>query len=144
MPLSCYYVRIVVFFPLICWGFGSKTLCTPEPYYNLEVSLKELLFALAFFYVSAVLFWVCGWFYVQPHLSITVLLSSEKQITGSQRSSKGLTFNSTASLPLWTIWTGSVCRSGTNRHSSPLIYLSCRFISSSRRPDWGARTEPPG
>lgn len=32
-----------------------------------------------------------------------------------------------------------VCCSSTNRPSSPLIYLSCRFISSSRRPDWRAK-----
>lgn len=92
MPLSCCYVRIVVFFPLICWGFCSKKLCTPEPYYKLEVSWKELLFALVF--VSAVLFWVFGWFTYNP---IWVLQCSSPL----KHKNQGLTLNSTVSLPLY-------------------------------------------
>lgn len=51
MPLSCCYVRIVLFFPLICWGFCSQKLCTPEPYYKLEVSRKKSCCLLFFFFL---------------------------------------------------------------------------------------------
>lgn len=89
------------------------------------------VFFLGFFFLSA---WLV---YIQPHLNITGLVSPE---THSKRS--GTWFW----LPTATFTSKQVhiCSSSTNRHSSPLIYLSCRFISSSRGPDCGSRTEPPG
>lgn len=93
MRLSCSNVRIVIFSPLICWGFCSKKLCTTEPYYKLEVSQKEPLFALLFcFYCSPL---GCGWF-KHPPSEFTVLFSSETQ----KQVLKGLTLDSAVSLPL--------------------------------------------
>lgn len=90
MPFSCCSISIVLFlFPLICWSVCSKKLCTPEPYYKLEVSPKELLSALVFIFLVCLFFqysllgmWLD---YMQPHLSITVLLSSYEH-THTQRS----------------------------------------------------------
>lgn len=90
MPFSCCSISIVLFlFPLICWSVCSKKLCTPEPYYKLEVSPKELLSALVFIFLVCLFFqysllgmWLV---YIQPHLSITVLLSSYEH-TRTQRS----------------------------------------------------------
>lgn len=48
-------------------------------------------------FVSTVPFWVCGWFYIQPHLSTTVLFFSETQTLVI----KGLTHDSAVSLPLY-------------------------------------------
>lgn len=100
MACHCHAAMSGLFFsfPLICWGFCSKKLCTPEPYYKLEVSRKELLFALVFF-VSTVLFWECGWFTFNPVLSITLLFSFWN--TKKTQVLNGVTLDSTVSLPLY-------------------------------------------
>lgn len=85
----------------------------------------------------------CGWFTYSPHplhpskfffFFFGTVTSSETQ---KHRFSKGLTLDSAASFCLSE--QVRVCCSSTNRPSSPLIYLSCRFISSSRRRDWRAK-----
>lgn len=137
-------------FPLICWGFCSKKLCTPEPYDKLEVSQKELLFALfaLAFVVSTVLLWVVGglhtaqsddWFiyFFYFFFKGCLLLKTKTQVL------KGVSLDSTVSLPLYYL---NRCTfvAATLTGTPPRWFISCRFISSSRRPDWGARTEPQG
>lgn len=84
------------FSSLICWGFCSKKLCTPEPYYKLEVSRKWAA-GLLLFFVSTVLFWVCGWFTNNPYgvLHALLLWNAKTQVL------KGLTLDSAVSLPLY-------------------------------------------
>lgn len=89
MQVSCCNVRTVLFVPLICWGFCSKKICTPEPYYKLEVSWKRaavwvFFFCLFVFLVTTVLLgmWLV---FIQPRLCITVLFFYETN-TGYQRS----------------------------------------------------------
>lgn len=65
MPFSCCSISIVLFlFPLICWSVCSKKLCTPEPYYKLEVSPKELLSALVFIFLVCLFFPIFSFGYV--------------------------------------------------------------------------------
>lgn len=149
MPLSCCYVRTVLFFPfVICWGFCSKKLCTPDPYNTLEVSQrKSCCFALVFCFHCFSFGYVIGFYITTPsEYDSAVLHRHAKKQTKKKkhRFSKVWPLFLFVSLPLYLSEQVRVCCSSTNRHSSPLIYLSCRFISSSRRPDWGARTEPPG
>lgn len=114
---SCWWLFVIIIIFVFIWGE--------------ETSFLPTFFFLGFFFLSA---WLV---YIQPHLNITGLVSPE---THSKRS--GTWFW----LPTATFTSKQVhiCSSSTNRHSSPLIYLSCRFISSSRGPDCGSRTEPPG
>lgn len=104
MPLSCLLCQDCSFFPLICWGFCSKNLCTPEPYYKLEVSPKRAAVCSVFLF-PLFSFWVCGWsVYIQPHLRITVLFSSWN--TQKHRFSKvwPLILLSHCHFTIWTGW----------------------------------------
>ena len=83
------------FFPLICWGFCSQKLCTPDPYYKLEVSRKELLFALVFCFHCSLL---GMWLVLQrtpPEYYSALLWNTKTQVL------KGLTLDSAFSLPLY-------------------------------------------
>lgn len=81
-------------YPLICWGFCSKKLCTPEPYYKLEVSQKELLFALVLF---PLFFWVCAGL----HATQSEYCSPPLQWNTKTQVLKGRTLDSTVSVPLY-------------------------------------------
>lgn len=86
------------FFPLICWGFCSKKLCTPEPYYKLEVSRKELLFAL--FYVCLFPLFSFG-NVVGLHTTSSEYYSALFLWNAKPQVVKGVTHDSTVSLPLY-------------------------------------------
>lgn len=91
-------------FPLICWSFCSKKLCTPEPSYKLEVSPKELLSALvSFCFVFCLFFPIFSFGYVvglhttpSEYYSAPLLLWN----TNSELL-KGLTLDSAFSLTLY-------------------------------------------
>lgn len=134
-------------FPLICWGFCSKKLCTPEPYDKLEVSQKRvavcsLCSCFCCFHCSPL---GRGWITYSPvwlyfFFFFFLRLSSLKNKT---QVLKGVSLDSTVSLPLYYL-NRCTFAAATLTGTPPRWFISCRFISSSRRPDWGARTEPQG
>lgn len=88
-----------LFFPLICWGFCSKKLCTPEPYYKLEVSQKKSCclpsLLLSFCFHCFLLSCVVG-LHTTPSEFYSALCETQKR-----RFSQVWPLKSTVSLPLY-------------------------------------------